>query len=443
VLVLYDEQTEARATQAQLLALFSEDVDALATRALALALYDETPDVRVTQLHALYIHGNYQVYPTMTATNIVGLLADSPVTELWAWQTDVMTSANGTEQRQGFRRMPKITQRSTLLSTDEDEINAFVRHLMYQTQGRVFMPQYQYGALLTAGATAGAMALSFDTGRTDIRDGEVAVIVNGSSRYLIYVDTVSPTGVTLSEALTVDVTTRTWVCPAIECIVNASPQVRRRAVNNVAYFDAVAELSRTDRTTLVRPGSSAVIDVYDGYPVLTERPLADSNVVQTAITGAKKIGGDPSITDSMSWWLMPQMGIGYEFYVKRIMDPGRLDWWRAFLDEIRGSLRPFLMPSYREEIATDYATQLFVNPSFRRLRFDTAFGVYYRTVASVEESLGNSVCQLTSVLPSDSGADAVSSLGLLLKMRLADDKAEWTHEPFESFLKLAMRSVAE
>ena len=92
--------------------------------------------------------------------------------------------------------------------------------------------------MIQAAALTGATAIDFDSSRTDIRDGEFAVLVTPGNLEdgvkLIKIATVGASTTTLQEALTADVSRGTWICPAIVCTIEGAPAMTRMAVNNVA-----------------------------------------------------------------------------------------------------------------------------------------------------------------------------------------------------------------
>lgn len=384
--------------------------------------------------------------------------SETPVSEILEWKTDIIVSDNGTEQRAAIRSVPRRSQTVRVVAQTQDDVKARLEELLF-LKGQVALPYFQYATTITTESLAGSTQVYFDRARTDIRDGEYALIATPTGQYeLVKVDTVTGTGATLTSALPTSIPVGSVIAPALRSIVDNVPVARRYSVHTAAEFEMKAT-SIQRRATLSRPGSTAVIPTLNGYPILDRRPLANQNVENLFDRGVTLFDNESGSIDYREEWLRTRVQGSRQFLVRRIEQPGELDWWRDFLDMVKGQLNPFLLPTYREDwyiqgiqsatilrlVGNKYRLTYFPMATYKRLRFWNAAGAYHDALvsAAVDAAAPNAGNDQLTISPGLPGGFTPTYVSNLLKVRLGEDIVSLDHYAFETILGLVIRTVDE
>lgn len=190
-----------------------------------------------------------------------------PVVERLEFRTAVMSGILGHEQRQAVRYRPRRTIEATFTPFESERAFAM---LALQRKGaeQWRVPLWFDSARLTAGASAGATVLYFDTTGREYRAGDFAYLVgpDAFSGERVEVLDVFPDRITL-----VDGTTRAWgkgaqIHPCRRAWIDAGEwgNVTSRAAQFSARFDI-------DTDSDYEPGVGT-IQIYQGQPLLAHRP---------------------------------------------------------------------------------------------------------------------------------------------------------------------------
>lgn len=380
-----------------------------------------------------------------------------PVQEDWTWLTDVMTSTDGTEQRVACRgTVPRTTPSYKVIFDNADDINAF-QSQMTSAQGRLWIPEYQYATIITADAAIGALALTYDNTRTDVRDGEYVLISTKTSTFLIQLGTLTGTGASLAAALTSAVPKGSLIVPGSPAVVDNKTSLGRYLTNYAAQVTVNSTLIR-NRTSIQRQGASVTLTSYKGTFVLDRRPLMSSDTVDDAYdTGQIDIDNDTGLKDIIVFYDETMQGGNRDYFVPRVRNPAELDYWKCVLETACGKVKKFWVPTYRNDLPlaavppdsatalscnnTYYAERYFTNPIFREIEIETASGIVRTTVTAAASVAGTSSIVISPGLPAGAGYRQISRISFLLPMRFDDDKFTWKHYPLESILTVAIRTV--
>jgi hypothetical protein len=145
--------------------------------------------------------------------------------------------------------------------------------------------------------------------------------------------------------------------------------------------------------------------------------------------------------------------------MQRIPDPeADFDYFRLFLETMRGKQKSFYIPSYRQDLSLNsvpadsagildikglrYSGFYFDNPAFKQLAIFTASGVHYTVVSSVTPDVNlNDQVQLATPLPTGAGWTQISAISFLMLSRLASDEIALTHQSLDTFITLPIKSV--
>lgn len=392
--------------------------------------------------------------------SIFSLPPNVPVRETVEWLTNVMESNDGTEQRIALRAAPRITLAMHLVATSKEEVVGQFDRQMLSLFGETLVPYFQYGTKLTQDHISGDSTIYFNAAKTDIRDGEYALIkTRDGDEELVKVVTVGALSTTIDPPLSADASRGSLIFPVLQSIVKGDHSMDRYAVDAVSESNIVA-ISTQHRTTFARPGSDTEFPDLDGFLILDKRPMANANPSDTFQTGTKSIDYLTGFVEQRSDWPHTQLAGGRQYLIKRTQDPAQLDFWRDFLTAIKGRQVPFLTPTYREDLyvavapleasgfltlsGPRYADSYSLFDSHKHLRLWTSEGPHDITVTTAErDGDTNSLINFTPALPVGVGWTDIRFVSFLLKVRLGDDSIELEHGASDTTLSLSLRSVDE
>lgn len=394
---------------------------------------------------------------TASIADFVQMIPDPPVQETWAWLTDVIPSRNNTEQRIALRATPRRSIKYGFLLEDETERRRQYRR-WYKSMGhKIVLPYYQYHTRLTQASASGSTKLFFDPALTDVRDGEFVIVMDEPTNtgHPVKLETVEADGATTEGPLAFDATTKMIVAPAFTSKLDDRTGLSMQMVTG--HIDVTA-LSLDFRPLFKRPGSTAVIQTYDGLPVLHLRPIAGNDSPETFDANYDVIDSDTGVQDLYVSWPHPVVNMLRRWTIRRRQNPGEMDWWRDFLDAVLGQRDPFLMPTWFSDLIpngnpppgagtidivdVDYASAYYPYDTFKRLQIETEAGIVWRKVV---QALLNSDGTTTLVLDSPLGptlADVtINKISYLNRTRLASDTVTLTHDKLRTLISLSTKMV--
>lgn len=402
---------------------------------------------------------------TGTRASLLPVVPEVPVVERWQWLTDTHVSIDGSEQRIGLRPVPRRTLRTQLVFVNQQELREQYRVLL-SAVGRLFIPYFQYATEVLATANAGDSALVFDVGYADVRDGDFVVLVEQDNARLLQLDVVGANGATLRAPLAAPVRKGAVLAPTFASFVPNNLTLQRAAIHEYGSLTLGSE-AVYPRSSLQRPGTLAGLTVFDGYPVLERRPLANSDIGHTFDTGQRMEDAKTGLVDVYSYWDFTKVEQQYEFLVRRVgrtcgyvSGTQEFDYWRLFCDTVMGSLNPFLLSTYRPDqtlyssvgtgadsavlYGPGYVDNFWPAPAYHYIAMETAKGTHYaKVVGASKDSAGNSVINFAPALPTAEGWNDIRQISYLLKQRIEDDEVELEHFPFDTIFKLRLRTVKE
>lgn len=389
--------------------------------------------------------------------DFVQMVPDPPVIERWSWLTDVIPARDGSEQRIALRSSPRrATQYSFILESEVERQRQYNR--WYKSlASRIVLPFYQYSTRITAASSAGTSNLYFDPDRTDLRSGEFALVYDDltDQGYLVKIATLEADGCTVDSPLSFSSTPRMVITPAFVCRLQDRTGLRMSQVTGDITVQAE---SLTVRTDFARPESSAVIATFDSLPVLDRRPIADGFTPETFDVNYEVIDGETGVSELFSAWDHPAVLTARKYTIRRLQDPGEMDWWRDFLDELKGQQNPFLQPTWFQDLVpasapdvlttdlivlgSDYASLYFPHETYKRLQIETANGIIYRSVLdATDNGDGTTTLNLSAAFganPEDVEIECISFLNLT---RLQSDTVTLTHGAIRTEIELATRTI--
>ncbi len=405
----------------------------------------------------IFAEGSALFYFSANIADFVQMVPDPPVQEVWSWLTDIIAARNGAEQRIALRATPRRSIRYSFMLENETERRRQYNRWFKSLSTRLVLPYYQYATALTQAVASGGDRLYFDPTRTDLRDGEFALLYDTATEqgFLVKLTTVEADGATLDSPITFDATITMIIAPAFTSRLADRTGFDMQKVTGKITVQGESLVSRE---AFSRPGSEAVIPTYDGLPVLNIRPISVGDNPETFDANYEVIDGRTGVQDIFSAWLHTEVIMTRKWTIRRLQNPGEMDWWRDFLDLIRGQQNPFLIPTWFADLAlasaptpsttqllitgSDYAALYFPYETFKRLQIETAAGVIWRTVLSAVDN-GDGTTTLELNLPFGASADDVliSKVSFLNMVRLASDTVTLQHERVRTQIELTTRTI--
>lgn len=419
-----------------------------------------TPDAGI-EVDAEFVfqfeEGEASFFFIASIADFVQMVPDPPVTEEWEWLTDVVKAWSGKEQRIALRDTPRRAAQYGFLLENETERRRQYNRWYKSLASRIVLPYYQYATQLTAPALPGDSVLYFDPMRTDLRDGEFALIYDAlnDAGYLVKIDTVNADGITVDSPITFTATTRMIIAPAFTSRLQDGTGLQMLHVTG--EIRVVSE-ALDDRDQFTRPGSTAVVASYDGYQVLDIRPVADGDTPENFEAGVEVLDGETGVRAIYSAWDHTEVGTVRNYTIRRLQNPVEMDWWRDFLDGCKGQQNAFLQPTWFADLlpvaapapggydliveGTDYPALYFPFETFKRLQIETDNGIIYRkVVTSADNGDGTSTLTLMEPFGADPEDVAISKVSFLNLVRLASDRVVLRHGRVRTRITLATRTT--
>lgn len=384
---------------------------------------------------------------------IVPFNPENDVTESWTWQTDTITSADGTEQRICLLDTPLRSVEVTLSLVQDDDVRAMTS-LAMGLGGAFDMPHYQHQTKLTNVVAIGDEALQFDASLTELRDGCDAIVfdrITGAYE-AVSIAVLSADGCTLAAPMVGAWKRTASICPMWASYTSDNFTIDRSRPNNIATMNFSANvLDFID--PFLNEFNDQTLNLFNGLPVLERQPFGD-DFKDSFATGASVI--DFGMVKSIrNLWQHAQILKTFNFLCHRFSN--RNDWkqWRWFADYCRGSLNPFYMPTCRPDFeivgtiagtaatlkGQDYLNIFYPFQAFKSIAITTQAGVHYTKVHNAVASGSNTLLTLDTALPAGAGYAIDQMVSFLLQMRLADDLFTLTHSGRNTTVALNLRTV--
>lgn len=384
-------------------------------------------------------------------------IPDHPITETWEWLTDIIRSADGTEQRVSIRNQPRRRIEGLILIKDDVDREEQLRRWYELMESTTVIPFYQYSTRITQSTSPPSTRIYFDPAKTDVRAGEKVIIYHpqDDTSFPLQITSMEADGATL-DPLTYNVYDEDIIAPAFDCQLENRSGVQMTQVAGQLRLRAQTAEYRGD---FDRPGSTATITTHDSIQVMDRIPSANSMVDEIVDIDPVVVDNDSGVVDRSSTWLHAQFDGRRSWRFNRKTNPTEMDFWRDFLTARHGMRVSFLMPTWREDLFLDS------NPSAGSLQFDVegldyhnryaAFDTFqrfqlinpdgdiiYRTVDLTEASAGGiTTITLTSALPVDASWASGFTISFLNRVRLNSDTVRLTHGPMVTEVEFAIKTV--
>lgn len=388
----------------------------------------------------------------MAAYTYLSQQPEIPISERWAWASDIIMSDNGKEQRISLSPVPARSWGGVFAFDQESDIRRHVAMMFTGFKGAFGWPAWHETVKLKAGASVGAETLFCNTSRTDFRAGAKAFIREGATFEVVTIDAISADNVTLADPTVNAYSPRALICPMYQVYSAEGAGFVRRPVNSVATSSFTFSEYSASYPFVLDP---VELDLFDGLPVLNRRAIGTdfNHTVVTGIEETRYLTGQP---DLRARWANSQFTSSFTFLSHRTFNPADWTWWKSFADYCLGSVKPFLMPSWREDVAiyteavaagttvdlvgTEYGDAFWPVESFRRIMFIREDGTqHFAKVTNRTIVGGRDRLTFAPALPAGDWSGQIISL--LLQYRIADDTVAIEHQGGQSLLTLNLRTT--
>ncbi len=385
--------------------------------------------------------GDEQIVVPITGLRVVPYLYQpiEQIKETLTWQTAILTSYNGEEQRIRIRPLgPQQKISMTYHVRDENIVksNLLISAWYPQIWG---IPIWFEGGWLK-GETISGSTISLDTTKSDFRVGGLVIVMEDNTKYeVIEIDSMDESNLYLTYPLA-DTYDSPYVLPMRTGIMEQGTgrdiYPNSSSLNRVNATFIVQDNIDIDSTGLIYP-------TYRTLPVLTQDQLRKDTISEGFINDFEINATSTGIISTIPKWNKTK--ITRSFSVRFLSS----EFWdfRKFLHYCKGSLYPFFLPTFENDITI---TQTFANNAvlivvenkdfdkywtssvYRYIRIELNNGaIRYSKITNVgpnanplyeELSLGDALDFGYSVNPSD-----VKLVSLMCVARLASDDVSVTH----------------
>lgn len=391
--------------------------------------------------------------------DFVQMRPDPPVTEVWDWLTDVIVAYDGSEQRIALRKSPRRSTSYEIGLENEDDRRKQYNRWLKNLATRLVFPYYQYSSRITQTSLIGDVNVYFDTTITDVRAGGYIVVLNEETETgaLVKILTVFDTYIVSDSPLQFNITKGSIAAPAYSSRISNNTgydwfQVHGRLKVEAQVLDIQASFSR--------PGSVAVIETLNGLPILTERPIATGGPSSDRFDiDYEVIDSQTGLLDIKASWLHPYVDMTRRFAVRRHAEPIKMDYWRDFLDTIRGRWKAFYFPTWLDDLpvienptvsgntlrvySNDYVASYFPYETYKQVQIELRDGRFlYRTVlTAVSDVPGENTLSLTPAFGDNPEDVDIVRVGFLNLARLGLDRVSLMHSHQRTEIELNIRTT--
>lgn len=414
------------------------------TQARRVVLYRQNKPSRVTKVGRIVLYTPIEPPLAEDAPPIAfSLIPETPVRELWEWLTAVNTALTGDEQRAILRATPRIKFNMQFVITNDADREAYYAYLMRYFKTNFLFPLHAYAAKLKQPAALAATRIYFNRNWTDIRAGEDIAFYDPHTEAVSFgkVTTMESDGANV-EALPQAYGAHCQVMPAL---LFRFPRGAGMSMQRV-HGDLVMNIEAVPVRGLRRPGVAdqitVISDLGDALPLLDRRPLTDAE--EAFDQNIEWVDNRVSPPTFATQWKHPKIGGKRAFKVQNLSD---LDYWREFLDRVKGQQKGFLAPTFRNDLTLvepptlggttltitnlDFFDQLGFK-TYRRLRIVTANGVLIRRITGRSYVYDDGVpvavrLGLDAAFGGSAGDNDIRLISFLNVCRVTDDAIEIEH----------------
>ena len=349
--------------------------------------------------------------------------------ETLSWQTQVITSNNGYEQRIKTRRSPR-QEFSFDIAVPRTE-STYLDGLSYSWRGNFFgLPISSEARFLTAPITLNDLVISVDTAFGDFREAGMVMVYNTPTDLaLLSIDTFDANSITVTSPIPQNFGVNALVMPVRVARLRNSP--KRKTNGHKVRLNANFQV--TENITLAT--SPAPVQ-YKGLDVYLDRPLTLGEFATDIYTSrVDLVDFGTGAIDSFSPWMKTKIQRNFGVQFDDLEDAWNFRLW---LHRREGKLRPFWMPTFEDnfkllnvglvttELIVKDEGQASLSEERNDLSVETAAGFALREIVSITPSGGN-LLVVVDVAVNVEASDVIE-ISYLGRKRLASDRIGFNWE---------------
>lgn len=363
---------------------------------------------------------------------------DIPVNETLEWTTDIMTSANDTEQRASIVLAPRQRIRMTVMFDDELQWQK-MHNVVFDWMPRVWgVPIWWEQRPLSAAAVPGQDFLMVDTSSGDFRDAGLVMVINTVDGVFeaLEIDSFTSTQINLTSVLQNNYTVAAMVMPVRNGYLSAMPNGSRKLNNAETLSVEFLTLDNIDM------GDTSGSSMLNGLVLLDDPNACGDSLAETWSRDITVIDGKSGRVFQTTLIDRSRMHTKKGWDLNNLADTWRI---RKLLHSFRGSMNTFYLPTFRRDFTlvedisgggTDFRvmnngytqfTQSRAPMNYVRLLFND--GTYLiRQITGSSEDDDQEVIQILSNFSATIILKAnVKRMEIVVLMRIEDDKAVFQH----------------
>jgi hypothetical protein len=382
--------------------------------------------------------------------DILPIPAEGQITETLEWKTDIMTVKNGAEQRIALRQRPRRSFGMTFLLLDDAERKVLYDKMFKTAALTVIAPAYQYQSRVKVKTVIGDNKLYTNPRRADLRVGENVVIATKQGQFFLYeVATIEADHVTVTTAFSQQIPKGAVVCGAFD---GRFPNKSGLNMLSIAGNSSLNITLEDVRDQLPWPGYTPVIPTFKGKPLLRRRALAESEAREEFDVGMDVMDNEVGKPYYFTSWTQPFVEGARQYLIQTLFDQDELEFWRGFLDTLRGQQKTFYTPTYRNDLisvvleqgnitvaGTEYHSLYFEHTPYQQIQIETDKGTFEVDIVGSELVDAGSKLHFGTPIETDLTDAVVSRVSYVMLVRLGSDKVSLTHSPQHTIVELSIR----
>lgn len=389
--------------------------------------------------------------------DILPIVAEGTIVEKLEWKTDVLTNYDGSEQRIALRQRPRRTFQVQMLLGDDADRKRLYDKLFKTAALTVITPSYQYQSRLKVATVIGDNKLYTNTRRADLRVGENVIVATYDGTFFMYeVATVLADHVTITTAFSQVVDAGAIVCGGFAGHFGNKSGLAMQQRGGKAQLSILLTDSRSQ---VAWPGYAATVPTFNGKPLLLKNPLANNDAQENFDVGLATIDNMTGKPAYYSAWSQALIEGERQYLIQSLFNQDDLEFWRTFLDTVRGSQKTFYTPTYRNDLVhmagtpflpgelvvegTDYATQYFGHAPFNQIDIETSVGTFQLAIDNIENLGDSTKLHFVTPIPVDVSHADITRISYLMLVRFGSDSISLTHNPANTIVDTSLRMAVQ
>jgi hypothetical protein len=281
---------------------------------------------------------------------------DQPIREQLGWFTDVMKARDGIEQRQGLRTTPRTRLSQQWSGPDDAETSRLRTTLLVQRALTYGIPIWTELQRVTQGESAGATVIQVNTDNVDHRVDSIIAIYDPTTRTFedAEIAAFTSSSITVKAALSKAVPGDAIVLPVRFGHILREPGFDDRRTGKMVteiIFETEdnVDLAYADLAAVAADGWT--VHPEDGYPIFDGCNVMGGT--QRRKWEGKITRKDNQIGLPLVAQRYPVSDIVGDKATVDIVGLAEIRRWRSLLHFLRGSLRPFYLPTFRNDLPPD------------------------------------------------------------------------------------------